>query len=72
MTFLFVGPRGERTKKAFLAGSVGLFVNFLLGFFKILAGWQSGFLSVVGDGFNNITDMGSSDDDILLCRQAVG
>lgn len=59
MTFLFVGPRGERTKKAFLAGSVGLFVNFLLGFFKILAGWQSGFLSVVGDGFNNITDMGS-------------
>lgn len=59
MTFLFVGPRGERTKKAFLAGSVGLLVNFLLGFFKILAGWQSGFLSVVGDGFNNITDMGS-------------
>ena len=59
MTSLFVGPRGERTKKAFLAGSVGLFVNFLLGFFKILAGWQSGFLSVVGDGFNNITDMGS-------------
>lgn len=59
MTFLFVGPREERTKKAFLAGSVGLFVNFLLGFFKILAGWQSGFLSVVGDGFNNITDMGS-------------
>lgn len=59
MTFLFSGPQGERTKGAFLAGCVGLLVNLILGSFKILAGWQSGFLSVMGDGFNNITDMGS-------------
>lgn len=42
-----------------MAGLVGLLVNLMLGSFKILAGWQSGFLSVMGDGFNNITDMGS-------------
>lgn len=59
MTFLFSGPNGDRTKKAFMAGLVGLLVNLMLGVFKILAGWQSGFLSVMGDGFNNITDMGS-------------
>ena len=59
MTFLFFGPNGDRTKRAFMAGLVGLLVNLMLGVFKILAGWQSGFLSVMGDGFNNITDMGS-------------
>ena len=59
MTFLFSGPNGDRTKRAFMAGLVGLLVNLMLGVFKILAGWQSGFLSVMGDGFNNITDMGS-------------
>lgn len=42
-----------------MASLVGLLVNLMLGSFKILAGWQSGFLSVMGDGFNNITDMGS-------------
>lgn len=42
-----------------MVGLVGLLVNLMLGSFKILAGWQSGFLSVMGDGFNNITDMGS-------------
>ena len=59
MTFLFSGPNGDRTKRAFMAGLVGLLVNLMLGVFKILAGWQSGFLSVMGDGFNNITDMRS-------------
>ena len=59
MTFLFSGPNGDCTKRAFMAGLVGLLVNLMLGVFKILAGWQSGFLSVMGDGFNNITDMGS-------------
>lgn len=59
MSFLFSGPQGLRTKQALTVGLVGLLVNSLLGSFKIFAGWQSGFLSVIGDGFNNITDMGS-------------
>lgn len=59
MSFLFSGPQGLRTKQALTVGLVGLLVNFLLGFFKVFVGWQSGFLSVIGDGFNNITDMGS-------------
>lgn len=49
----------SRTGKALLVGGVGLLVNFVLGSVKLFAGWQSGFLSVMGDGFNNITDMGS-------------
>ena len=59
MSFLFSGPHGLRTKQALTVGLVGLLINFLLGSFKIFVGWQSGFLSVIGDGFNNITDMGS-------------
>ena len=59
MTIQISAPSGGRTRKAIIAGMVGLLVNFLLGSFKVLAGWQSGFLSVMGDGFNNITDMGS-------------
>ncbi len=49
----------SRTGRALLVGGVGLLVNFILGSVKLFAGWQSGFLSVMGDGFNNITDMGS-------------
>ena len=48
-----------RTRKALMVGAVGLLVNFILGSTKLFIGWQSGFLSVMGDGFNNITDMGS-------------
>lgn len=49
----------ERQKRAFWVCIVGMAVNLLLGTVKIFAGWQSGFLSVMGDGFNNITDIGA-------------
>lgn len=49
----------ERQRQAFWVCIAGMAVNFLLGTVKIFAGWQSGFLSVMGDGFNNITDIGA-------------
>lgn len=49
----------SRTRQAMWVGFIGLLVNLILGSVKLFAGWQSGFLSVMGDGFNNITDMGS-------------
>ena len=49
----------SRQRKAFFAALVGLIINLILGMVKIFAGWQSGFLSVIGDGFNNITDVGA-------------
>ena len=49
----------ERQRQAFWVCIAGMAVNFLLGAVKIFAGWQSGFLSVMGDGFNNITDIGA-------------
>lgn len=49
----------KRTRNAFAAGMVGLIINLFLGSFKVIMGWSSGFLSVMGDGFNNITDVGS-------------
>ena len=48
-----------RSSKAMLTCAIGLAVNFILASAKIFAGWSSGFLSVMGDGFNNLTDMGS-------------
>lgn len=54
-----MGMGHSRTQKALLVGGVGLLVNGILGSVKLFIGWQSGFLSVMGDGFNNITDMGS-------------
>ena len=49
----------ERQRRAFWVCIAGMAVNLLLGTVKIFAGWQSGFLSVMGDGFNNITDIGA-------------
>lgn len=54
-----MGNGGSRQKKALFAAFVGVVVNLILGGVKIFAGWQSGFLSVIGDGFNNITDVGA-------------
>ena len=50
----------SRQRKAFFAALVGLIINLILGMVKIFAGWQSGFLSVIGDGFNNIFIMRQS------------
>ena len=44
----------SRQRKAFFAALVGLIINLILGMVKIFVGWQSGFLSVIGDGFNNL------------------
>ena len=49
----------ERQRQALWVCIAGMAVNLLLGTVKIFAGWQSGFLSVMGDGFNNITDIGA-------------
>ena len=54
----------SRQRKAFFAALVGLIINLILGMVKIFAGWQSGFLSVIG-GY-------SFDDDFLLCVKAIG
>ena len=59
MQILSTDASASRTQQAILVGLVGLAVNFVLGGVKVFIGWQSGFLSVMGDGFNNITDMGS-------------
>lgn len=50
---------GNRRKAAFIAGGIGLLMNFVLGSVKVYIGWASHSISVMGDGFNNITDMGS-------------
>lgn len=50
---------GSRKKAAFIAGGIGLLINFILGSIKVYIGWTSHSISVMGDGFNNITDMGS-------------
>ena len=49
----------KRTRNALAAGIVGFIINLFLGSSKVATGWASGFLSVIGDGFNNITDVGS-------------
>lgn len=42
-----------------LASVVGILVNLLLSFFKLLAGVLSGAISVTADGLNNLSDAGS-------------
>ncbi len=42
-----------------LASVVGILVNLLLSFFKLLAGLLSGAISVTADGLNNLSDAGS-------------
>ncbi len=42
-----------------LASVVGILVNLLLSFFKLLAGVLTGAISVTADGLNNLSDAGS-------------
>ena len=49
-----------RQRKAYLFCLAGMAIDALLGLTKIFMGWQSGSLAVVGDGFNNVTDVGST------------
>lgn len=43
-----------------LAGAAGVVANLLLFIGKIVIGWLSGSLAIVGDAFNNLSDAGSS------------
>lgn len=49
-----------RDKYGRLGGIVGILCNLLLCVIKITAGIMSGAISIVADGFNNLSDMGSS------------
>ena len=52
-------PKG-RENYGTLAGFVGIFCNLILSALKIGVGFITGSLSISADGFNNLTDMGSS------------
>ena len=43
-----------------LASFVGVFSNLLLFVMKILIGFFAGSIAIIGDSFNNLSDMGSS------------
>lgn len=49
----------SRKHKAYLFCLAGMAIDALLGLTKVFVGWQSGSLAAVGDGFNNITDVGA-------------
>ncbi len=55
-----VGEPDVRYAYGRLAGIAGIVSNLLLFIGKILMGWLSGSLSIVGDAFNNLSDAGSS------------
>lgn len=57
----------DRYKKTLFFCFVGMIINLFLGSIKIFIGYESGFLSVVGDGFNNITDVGA----VVLLAMAI-
>lgn len=50
----------NRQHKAYLFCLVGMGIDALLGLIKVFMGWQSGSIAVMGDGFNNMTDVGST------------
>ena len=49
-----------RNNYANLGSGVGIFANILLSVVKITVGLLSGSLSITADGFNNLSDLGSS------------
>lgn len=51
---------GNRQRKAYLFCLIGMAIDAALGLSKAFMGWQSGSVSLIGDGFNNITDVGST------------
>lgn len=53
-----------------LGGFVGIGCNLILCFLKITVGLISGSISIMADGFNNLTDMGSSVISIIGFRLA--
>lgn len=49
----------QLTRLGTVSGGVGMLCNLLLSALKITAGLLTGSISVVGDGINNLSDMGS-------------
>jgi cation diffusion facilitator family transporter len=49
-----------RNKYGYLAGIVGIFMNFLLFAFKLTIGLFTSSIAVMADAFNNLSDMASS------------
>lgn len=52
----------SKVRKAYgvLSGGVGICINLLLCTMKLIAGYISGSVGIVGDGINNLSDAGSS------------
>lgn len=51
--------RDKRAQAGLRASYIGLFVNIVLAVSKIVLGSLSGSVSILGDGFNNLSDTGS-------------
>ncbi len=49
-----------RNKYGYLAGVVGILMNFLLFGFKLAIGLLTSSIAVMADAFNNLSDMASS------------
>lgn len=49
-----------RKHLAYLFCAAGMGIDAVLGIIKIVMGWESSSISVMGDGFNNMTDVGST------------
>lgn len=50
----------KRTLYGILCGCVGIFLNLFLVGIKLFAGFKSGTVSIIADGFNNLSDAGAS------------
>ena len=49
----------SRQSQAYLFCLIGMAVDAVLGLTKVFMGWKSGSVATVGDGFNNLTDVGA-------------
>ena len=58
----FDNVNNSRVRKGYglLSGSVGICVNMLLCTMKLVTGFVSGSVGIIGDGINNLSDAGSS------------
>ena len=54
--------KDEKVRKSYgiLSGATGIFLNFILFAFKLIAGFVSGSLGIVADALNNLSDAASS------------
>ena len=55
-----IKDNATRTAYGALSGTVGIICNLLLCAFKIIVGTLTASISIVADGLNNLSDMGSS------------